>query len=106
MPRIISKIQENYSKGMPLVFIRTLNLHKSVRGHQRTTTPMDNVPGMIIVGEICYQTILQGYNATLVKYKKRDFIPQDFHIGFYLVKYTAQEKLEWMSQLEFRFPIG
>ena len=25
-----------------------------------------HVPDKLIVGEICYQTILQGYNATLV----------------------------------------
>jgi hypothetical protein len=29
------------------------------------------VPNQLVVGEIFYQTILQGYNATLVKYKKR-----------------------------------
>jgi hypothetical protein len=28
------------------------------------------VPNRIVVGEICYQTILQGYNAALVKDKK------------------------------------
>jgi hypothetical protein len=59
----------------------------------------------LVVGEICYQTILQDYNATLVKDKKRAFIPYNFHIGFYLVKDTAQAKLEGLSQLEFRFPI-
>jgi hypothetical protein len=30
-----------------------------------------HVPDQLVVGEICYQTILQGYNATLVKDKKR-----------------------------------
>jgi hypothetical protein len=65
-----------------------------------------HVPDRLIVGEICYQTILQGYNATLVKDKKRAFIPYGFHVGFYLVKDTAQAKQEGLSQLEFRFPTG
>jgi hypothetical protein len=55
----------------------------------------------LVVGEICYQTILQGYNATLVKDKKRAFIPYGFHIAFYMVKDTAQAKKEGLSQLEF-----
>jgi hypothetical protein len=59
------------------------------------------VPDRLIVGEICYQSILQGYNATLVKDKKRAFIPYGFHIGFYMVKDTAQAKQEGLSQLEF-----
>jgi hypothetical protein len=65
-----------------------------------------HVPDQLIVGEICYQTILQGYNATLVKDKKRDFIPYGFHIGFYMVKDTAHMKQEGLSQLEYRFPTG
>jgi hypothetical protein len=51
-----------------------------------------HVPDRLVVGEICYQTILQGYNTTLVKDKKRAFIPYGFHIGFYLVKDTTQAK--------------
>jgi hypothetical protein len=58
------------------------------------------------MGEICYQTILQGYNSTLVKEKKRVSIPYGFHIGFYMVKDTTQEKREGLSELEYRFPIG
>jgi hypothetical protein len=50
------------------------------------------VPDRLVVGEICYQTILQGYNATLVKDKKRAFIPYGFHIGFYMVKDTMQSQ--------------
>jgi hypothetical protein len=65
-----------------------------------------HVPDHLILGEICYQTILQGYNASLVKDKKRDFIPYGFHIGFYMVKDTAQVKQEGLSQLEYRFPTG
>jgi hypothetical protein len=59
------------------------------------------VPDRLVLGEICYQTILQGYNATLVKDKKRAFIPYGFHIGFYMVKDTVQAKQEGLSQLEF-----
>jgi hypothetical protein len=44
-----------------------------------------HVPYWLVVGEICYQNILQGYNATLVKDNKRAFIPYDFHIVFYPV---------------------
>jgi hypothetical protein len=60
----------------------------------------------LFIGEICYQTIFQGYNATLVKDKKRVFIPYGFHVGFYLVKDIAQAKQEGLSQLEFRFLMG
>jgi hypothetical protein len=62
-----------------------------------------HVPDRLVVGEICYQTILQGYNSTLVKEKKRAFIPYGFHVGFYMVKDTSQEKQEELSQPEFRF---
>jgi hypothetical protein len=65
-----------------------------------------HVPDRLIVGEICYQTILQGYNATLVKDKKWSFIPYGFHVGFNILKDTAQAKQEELSQLEFRFPTG
>jgi hypothetical protein len=65
-----------------------------------------HVPDRLIVGEICYQTILRGYNATLVKDKKRAFIPYSFHVGFYIVKETTQAKQEGLSQLEYRFPTG
>jgi hypothetical protein len=63
-----------------------------------------HVPNRLVVGEICYQTIFQGYNATLVK--KRAFNPYGFHVGFYLFKDTNQAKQEGMSQLKFRFHIG
>jgi hypothetical protein len=51
-----------------------------------------HVPDRLVVGEICYHTILQSYNATLVKDKKWPFIPYDFHIGFYPMKDNAQDK--------------
>jgi hypothetical protein len=59
------------------------------------------VPDQLVIGEIYYQTILQGYNTTLVKDKKRAFIPYGFHIGFYMVKDIAQAKQEGLIQLEF-----
>jgi hypothetical protein len=65
-----------------------------------------HVPDRLVMGEICYQTILRGYNTTFVKDKKQAFIPYGFHVGFYLVKDTAQAKQEGMIQLEFRFPTG
>jgi hypothetical protein len=40
-----------------------------------------------------------------VKDKKRVFIPYGFHIGFYMVKYTAHAKQEELIHLEYRFPI-
>jgi hypothetical protein len=50
------------------------------------------VPDRLVLGEICYQTIIQGYNATLVKDKKWDFIPYGFHISFCMVKDIAHDK--------------
>jgi hypothetical protein len=47
---------------------------------------------------------MQGYNSTLVKEKKQVFIPYGFHVGFYLVKETAQDKQKGLSQIEFKFP--
>jgi hypothetical protein len=63
-------------------------------------------PNRLVLGEICYQTILQGYNATLVKDRKKEFIPYGFHIDFYQVKDTLQAKQEGLIQLEFQFQIG
>jgi hypothetical protein len=65
-----------------------------------------HVPDRLVVGEIFYQTILQGYNASLVKDKKRAIIPYGFHVGFYMVKDTTQDKQEGLSQLEFQFQNG
>jgi len=56
-----------------------------------------HVPDWIVVGEIWYQTIFQGYDATLFKDKKRVFIPYGFHVGFFLVKDTTQAKQEGLS---------
>jgi hypothetical protein len=59
------------------------------------------VPDRLVLGEIYYQSIIQGYNATLVKDKKRYFIPYGFHIGFYMVKDTTHAKQLGLGQLEF-----
>jgi hypothetical protein len=80
-----------------------------IRVFEATRAPRllpSHVPDQLIMGEICYQTILQGSNATLVKGKKRAFIPYGFYVGFYLLKDTSQAKQEGLSQLEFRFPTG
>jgi hypothetical protein len=60
-------------------------------------------PDRLILAKICYQTILQGYNASLVKDKKRAFNPYGLHIGFYMVKDTMHAKQEGLNQLEYRF---
>jgi len=50
------------------------------------------VSDCLMLGEIWYETILQGFNASLIKDKKRDFIPYGFHIGYYIVKDTTHAK--------------
>jgi hypothetical protein len=77
-----------------------------IRVFKATSTPhllVVHVLDRLILGEICYQTILQGYNASLVKDKKRAFIPYGFHIGFYMVKDIAHAKQEKLNQLEYHF---
>jgi hypothetical protein len=64
---------------------------------------LTHVPDWLVVCKICYQTIFQGYNVTVVKDKKRAFIPCVFHVGFYLVKNIAQAKQKGLSPLKFRF---
>jgi hypothetical protein len=49
------------------------------------------------MGKIHYDTILQTYSATLVKDKKRAFIPYGFHVGFYLVNDIAQAKKKGLA---------
>jgi hypothetical protein len=65
-----------------------------------------HVSDRLILGEVCYQTILQGYNSSLVKDNKIYFIPYGFLIRFYMVKDIAQEKQEGLNQLEYWFPTG
>jgi hypothetical protein len=64
------------------------------------------VPDRLVLGEIYYQTILQRYNATLVKEKKWAFKPYGFHIGFHMVKDIVHAKQEGLSQLELWFQTG
>jgi len=49
---------------------------------------------------------MQGFNASLVKDKKRDFIPYGFQVGYYFIKDTTHANQEGLSHLEYRFPIG
>jgi hypothetical protein len=55
------------------------------------------VPDQTSAGRIFYQTILQGFNASLVKDKKRDFIPYGFYIGYYFVKDTTHARKEGLT---------
>jgi hypothetical protein len=42
------------------------------------------VPNKLVLSEIAYQTILQGFNSLLVKdVKKKLFIPYNFYVGYY-----------------------
>jgi hypothetical protein len=61
------------------------------------------VPDRLVIGEICYHTIMQGFNATLVKDKKILFIPYGFQVGYYVVKYAKHAKQEGQVHLEYRF---
>jgi hypothetical protein len=65
-----------------------------------------HVPDKLVLGEICYQTILQGFNASLVKYKKRVFIPYGFYVGYHFVKDTTHARQEAHSQMEYMFFTG
>jgi hypothetical protein len=61
------------------------------------------VSDRLVLGEIFYQTILQGFNTSLVKDKKRAFIPYGFYVGYHFVKDTTQAKKEAQNQVEYRF---
>jgi hypothetical protein len=60
----------------------------------------------LALGGICYQTILQGFNASLIKDKKMVSIPYGFQLEYYFVKDTTQVKQEGLSHLEYRFLTG
>jgi hypothetical protein len=49
---------------------------------------------------------MQGFNATLVKEKKRIFMPYGFQIGYYTVRDTKHAKQEGQIQLEYKFMNG
>jgi hypothetical protein len=56
-----------------------------------------------VLGEIFYQTILQDFSASLVKNKKRVFIPYVFYVGCHFVKDTTQAMQETQNQIKNRF---
>jgi len=60
----------------------------------------------MVLGEIFYHTILQGFNASLLKDKKMLFIPYGFYVGYHFVKDITQARQESQSQIEYRFVIG
>jgi hypothetical protein len=62
-----------------------------------------HIPDHLILGEIWYHTIFQGYKSSLVKYKKRYFIPYGFHIGVYMVRDNVHVKQEGINELEYQF---
>jgi len=62
-----------------------------------------HVPEKLVLGEICYQTILQVFNASLVRDKKRLFIPYGFFVGYHFVKDTTQARQDAQNQIEYSF---
>jgi hypothetical protein len=49
---------------------------------------------------------MKCFNTTLVKDKKRIFIPYNFQIGYYSVRDTKHAKQDGQIQLEYRFRTG
>jgi hypothetical protein len=49
---------------------------------------------------------MQGFHSTLIKDKKRIFIPYNFQVGYYSLKVTKHVKQEGQIQLEYRFKTG
>jgi hypothetical protein len=60
----------------------------------------------VVLGEICYQIVLQGFNGSVIKYKKRIFIPYGFQLGYYFVNDTTRAKQEGLSHVEYKFDPG
>jgi hypothetical protein len=65
-----------------------------------------HVPDKLMLGGIFYQTILQGFHSSLVKEKKRVFIPYGFYVGYNFVKDTTHARQEYQSQMEYSFLLG
>jgi len=66
-----------------------------------------HVPNKLVLSEIVYQTVLQGFNYVLVKdVKKELFIPYNFYIGHYKIPNSNHAKQEGKLMLEFKFPQG
>jgi hypothetical protein len=101
MPKTFSIFQENDLKSRPRVPIGNHDLYQGFWGHLRTTF----TPRSCSRSACCGRNMLPNHLAnTLVKDKKRAFIPYGFHIGCYMVKEIVQAKQEGLSQLEYRFP--
>jgi hypothetical protein len=49
---------------------------------------------------------MHGFNTSLVKDKKRLFIPDGFSVGHYVVKDEKHAKKEGHVHIEYRFMIG
>jgi len=60
----------------------------------------------LVLGEIYYQTILHDFNTSLVRDKKREFIPYEFYMGYHFVQDTTHAKQEAQNQVEYRFYTG
>jgi hypothetical protein len=59
------------------------------------------VPDRLVVGEIAYQIVLQGFNASLLKEAKKNiFIPYGFRIEHYFIKDLKHERKEATNHLE------
>jgi len=56
------------------------------------------------MGEVCYQTIIQGSNAYLMKEaKKRMVVPCGFRVRYCFIKYTRKARHEALNHLEYQF---
>jgi hypothetical protein len=59
------------------------------------------------MGEIAYQMVYQGFNASLLKeVKKKNFIPYGFRLGHYFIKDPKHARKEATSHLEYWFSLG
>jgi hypothetical protein len=65
------------------------------------------VLGILVLGEISYQLVLQGFNASLLKeVKKKICIPYNFILGHKYLKYLKHARHEANYILEYVFSHG
>jgi len=65
------------------------------------------VPNKLVLSEIAYKTILQGFNSLLVKdAKKKLFISYNFYFGYYKLLNSNHAKQEGNLMLEFGLQQG
>jgi hypothetical protein len=57
----------------------------------------------LVLWEIYYHTILQGFDASLLKDKKRIFNPYGFYLGYHFMKDTTQARQEAQIEIEHMF---